>query len=73
MPQQKRVRLAELKVGILVLVGLLLFLVLILQQSWGIRWFSSSAKVLAYLTDVGGLKPGRPYGSRGWKSAGCAP
>lgn len=60
MLQQKRVRLAELKVGILVLVGLLLFLVLILQQSWGIRWFSSSAKVLAYLTDVGGLKPGAP-------------
>lgn len=60
MPQQKRVRLAELKVGIFVLVGLLLLLALILQQSWGIRWFSPSAKVLAYLTDVGGLKPGAP-------------
>jgi phospholipid/cholesterol/gamma-HCH transport system substrate-binding protein len=60
MPQQKRVRLAELKVGIFVLVGLILLLALILQQSWGIRWFSSSAKVLAYLTDVGGLKPGAP-------------
>ena len=60
MPQQKRVRLAELKVGIFVLVGLFLLLALILQQSWGIRWFSSSAKVLAYLTDVGGLKPGAP-------------
>jgi len=33
---------------------------LILQQSWGIAWFSESEKVLAYLPDVGGLKPGNP-------------
>lgn len=60
MPQKKQVRLAELKVGIFVIVALLMISALILQQSWGINWFSKSKKVLTYLTDVGGLKPGAP-------------
>ncbi|MDR0843500.1 MAG: MlaD family protein [Acidobacteriota bacterium] len=60
MPQKKQVRLAELKVGIFIVVVLVLFLALILQQSWGLNWFSKSAQVVTYLTDVGGLKPGAP-------------
>jgi phospholipid/cholesterol/gamma-HCH transport system substrate-binding protein len=60
MPSKKQVTLAELKVGIFVAIALLLLATLILQQSWGINWFSKSAKALTYLTDVGGLKPGAP-------------
>jgi phospholipid/cholesterol/gamma-HCH transport system substrate-binding protein len=60
MPLKKKVRLAEMKVGIFVTIALLLLVALILQQSWGINWFSKSAKALTYLTDVGGLKPGAP-------------
>jgi phospholipid/cholesterol/gamma-HCH transport system substrate-binding protein len=60
MPQKKQVKLAELKLGIFVIVALLMVSALILQQSWGINWFSKSRKVLTYLTDVGGLKPGAP-------------
>ena len=60
MPQKKQVSMAELKVGILVTVALLLLAALILQQSWGVDWFTRSAKALTYLPDVGGLKPGAP-------------
>ena len=60
MPQKKQVRLAELKLGIFIVAAVILFLVLILQQSWGINWFSESAHVVTYLTDVGGLKSGAP-------------
>ncbi len=60
MPANKQVSLAEMKVGILVTVALLLMAALILQQSWGIDWFSRSVKAITYLPDVGGLKPGAP-------------
>ena len=60
MPQKKQVRLAELKVGVFVTFIILLILGLILQQSWGLNWFSKSVKVVTYLTDVGGLKAGAP-------------
>jgi phospholipid/cholesterol/gamma-HCH transport system substrate-binding protein len=60
MPQKKQVTLAEMKVGIFVIVALLLFSALILQQSWGLSWFSRSLKMMTYLPDVGGLKPGAP-------------
>jgi phospholipid/cholesterol/gamma-HCH transport system substrate-binding protein len=60
MPNKKQVSLAQLKVGIFVTVALFLLAVLILEQSWGVDWFSSSAKVITYLPDVGGLKPGAP-------------
>jgi len=60
MAQRKQVTMAELKVGALVTAALVLLAALILQQSWGIAWFSESEKVLAYLPDVGGLKPGNP-------------
>lgn len=51
---------AEMKVGIFVTIALLLLTALILQQSWGIDWFSKSVKVVTYLPDVGGLKSGAP-------------
>jgi phospholipid/cholesterol/gamma-HCH transport system substrate-binding protein len=60
MPQQKKVSLAEMKVGIFVLIALLLLAIVILQQSWGVSWFSKSLKMLTYLPDVGGLKSGAP-------------
>jgi phospholipid/cholesterol/gamma-HCH transport system substrate-binding protein len=60
MPQQKKVSMAEMKVGIFVTIALLLLATLILQQSWGVSWFSKSLKMLTYLPDVGGLKSGAP-------------
>ncbi|MBP1610083.1 MAG: ABC-type transport system involved in resistance to organic solvent, periplasmic component [Acidobacteria bacterium] len=60
MPQKKQVTLAEMKVGIFVTVALLLLAALILQQSWGISWFSKQVKAVTYLPDVGGLKSGAP-------------
>jgi len=60
MPTKKQVTLAEMKVGIFVTVALLLLSALILQKSWGIDWFSKSAKAVTYLSDVGGLKSGAP-------------
>jgi phospholipid/cholesterol/gamma-HCH transport system substrate-binding protein len=60
MPSKKQVTMAEMKVGIFVTVALLLLTTLILQQSWGINWFSRSVKVITYLPDVGGLKSGAP-------------
>jgi phospholipid/cholesterol/gamma-HCH transport system substrate-binding protein len=60
MPQKKQVTLAEMKVGIFVTIALLLLTTLILQQSWGINWFSKSEKIITYLPDVGGLKSGAP-------------
>ncbi len=49
-----------MKVGIFVTVALLLLSALILQQSWGLNWFSKSVKIVTYLPDVGGLKSGAP-------------
>ncbi len=49
-----------MKVGIFVTIALLLLATLILQQSWGVNWFSKSLKVVTYLPDVGGLKSGAP-------------
>ena len=60
MPPKKQIALAQLKVGIFVMIALFLLAVLILQQSWGLNWFKRSAKAVTYLTDVGGLKPGAP-------------
>jgi phospholipid/cholesterol/gamma-HCH transport system substrate-binding protein len=60
MPSKKQVTLAEMKVGIFVTIALLLLSALILQQSWGVNWFSKNAKAITYLPDVGGLKPGAP-------------
>ncbi|MEJ2108920.1 MAG: MlaD family protein [Acidobacteriota bacterium] len=60
MPKKKQVTLAQMKLGIFALVAFVLLSALILQQSWGINWFSDSVKLLTYLPDVGGLKPGSP-------------
>jgi phospholipid/cholesterol/gamma-HCH transport system substrate-binding protein len=60
MPQKKQLTLAEMKVGIFVTIALLLLSALILQQSWGLSWFSKSLKMITYLSDVGGLKSGAP-------------
>jgi phospholipid/cholesterol/gamma-HCH transport system substrate-binding protein len=60
MPQTKQLTLAKMKLGIFVIIAFFLLSALILQQSWGINWFSSSAKIITYLPDVGGLKPGSP-------------
>ena len=60
MPQKKQLRLAELKLGVFIIAAIILFLALILQQSWGLNWFSNSVHVVTYLTDVGGLKQGSP-------------
>ena len=60
MPQKKQVTLAKLKVGIFVTVAFILLSALILHQSWGINLFSKSARIITYLPDVGGLKPGSP-------------
>jgi len=42
------------------MIALFLLAALILQQSWGLNWFTRSAKAVTYLPDVGGLKPGAP-------------
>jgi len=60
MPQTKQVALAKLKLGIFIVIAFILLSALILQQSWGIKWFSKSARIITYLPDVGGLKPGSP-------------
>ncbi len=60
MPMKKQVSFAEMKVGILVAVALLIVAALILQQNWGLAWFTQSVKAITYLHDVGGLKPGAP-------------
>ena len=60
MPAKKQVALAQMKVGIFVTIALLLLATLILQQSWGVNWFSKSLKMVTYLPDVGGLKSGAP-------------
>jgi phospholipid/cholesterol/gamma-HCH transport system substrate-binding protein len=60
MPLKKQVSLAEMKVGIFVMIALLLLAALILQQSWGVNWFTKSVRAVAYLPDVGGLKSGAP-------------
>ncbi len=60
MPQRKQVSISEMKVGILVTAALILMAGLILQQSWGVAWFTSYVKIITYLPDVGGLKPGAP-------------
>jgi phospholipid/cholesterol/gamma-HCH transport system substrate-binding protein len=60
MARTKQVSAAQLKVGIMVTIALLLLAALILQQSWGVAWFTPVAKAITYLPDVGGLKPGAP-------------
>ena len=60
MPEKKQVRLAELKLGIFIFAVIILFLALIVGQSWGLKWFSETIQVVTYLTDVGGLKSGAP-------------
>ena len=60
MPNKNQVPIARLKVGIFVTVSLLLLAFLILQQSWGIQWFSRKVKVMTFLPDVAGLKEGAP-------------
>jgi len=60
MPKRQRASIAEMKVGILVTVALLLLAGIILQQSWGVNWFGDTVKAVTYLPDVGGLKPGAP-------------
>ncbi len=60
MPIKKQVSIAEMKVGILVIIALVIVAALILQQNWGVAWFSQSVKAITYLHDVGGLKPGAP-------------
>jgi phospholipid/cholesterol/gamma-HCH transport system substrate-binding protein len=60
MPLNKQVTIAELKVGILVVIALVVLGALILQQSWGVHWFRETAKAITYLGDVAGLKPGNP-------------
>jgi phospholipid/cholesterol/gamma-HCH transport system substrate-binding protein len=60
MPQRKKIKLTELKVGIFILVALLMLSALILQQSWNLNWFKESIRVVTYLPDVGGLKSGAP-------------
>jgi phospholipid/cholesterol/gamma-HCH transport system substrate-binding protein len=60
MERKRQVALAEIKLGIVVTVALLLLAALILQQSWGVGWFSKTVQVVTYLPEVGGLKPGAP-------------
>jgi len=60
MPMKKQVSIAEMKVGILVSVALVVVAAVILQQSWGVAWFSPSVQAITYLHDAGGLKPGAP-------------
>jgi len=60
MATRQKTSIAQMKVGILVTVSLLILAAAILQQSWGINWFARSAKAITYLPDVGGLKAGAP-------------
>jgi len=60
MATRQKTTVAEMKVGILVTIALLLLAGLILQQSWGVNWFARSVNALTYLPDVGGLKAGAP-------------
>jgi phospholipid/cholesterol/gamma-HCH transport system substrate-binding protein len=60
MTRRQKASISEMKVGIVVMVALLLLAMAILQQSWDINWFSRTTKVITYLPDVGGLKPGAP-------------
>ncbi len=60
MAMKKQVSVAEMKVGILVAIALVIVAALILQQNWGLAWFSQSVRAITYLHDVGGLKPGAP-------------
>jgi phospholipid/cholesterol/gamma-HCH transport system substrate-binding protein len=60
MPMKKQVSIAEMKVGILITIALVIVGALILQQNWGVAWFAQSVKAITYLHDVGGLKPGAP-------------
>lgn len=60
MAKRQKTSIAQLKVGILVTVALLLLAGVILQQSWGINWLARTVKAITYLPDVGGLKPGAP-------------
>jgi phospholipid/cholesterol/gamma-HCH transport system substrate-binding protein len=60
MPQRRQTSASQLKVGILVTVAILILSALILQQSWGVDWFTPTVKAITYLPDVGGLKPGAP-------------
>jgi phospholipid/cholesterol/gamma-HCH transport system substrate-binding protein len=60
MPRKKQIKLAELKVGIFILIALLMLSALILRQSWDLNWFKESVLVITYLPDVGGLKSGAP-------------
>ncbi len=60
MPIKKQISVAEMKVGIVVTIALVIVAALILQQNWGLAWFSQSVKAITYLHDVGGLKPGAP-------------
>lgn len=60
MTRRQKASISEMKVGIVVTIALLLLAMAILQQSWDINWFSRTSKVLTYLPDVGGLKPGAP-------------
>jgi phospholipid/cholesterol/gamma-HCH transport system substrate-binding protein len=60
MARQNQLSVSEMKVGILVTLGLVILAALILQQSWGINLFNKTDKFLTYLPNVGGLKPGAP-------------
>jgi phospholipid/cholesterol/gamma-HCH transport system substrate-binding protein len=60
MATKRQVSIAEMRVGVFVTIALLLLAAVILQQSWGVNWFTTSAKAITYLPDVGGLKPGAP-------------
>jgi phospholipid/cholesterol/gamma-HCH transport system substrate-binding protein len=51
---------AQMKVGVLVTIALVLFAAVILQRSWGIHFFVRSDMAVTYLPDVAGLKPGAP-------------
>lgn len=60
MSRRQKASISEMKVGIVVTIALLLLAAVILQQSWDINWFTRATKVVTYLPDVGGLKPGAP-------------
>ncbi len=60
MANRQSASIAQMKVGVFVTIALLLLAAVILQQSWGINWFTRTVKALTYLPDVGGLKPGAP-------------
>jgi len=60
MTRKQQVPLAQMKVGILVIIALMVVTAVILQRSWGIQWLSKSEKLITYLPNVAGLKPGAP-------------